>query len=87
MISLSEIVEPRLRADIEWRDVESLLNALDAEITQGKGSRVRVSLNGVKAVFHEPRPEKAVPTGAIRALRDFLRAAGISVDEERSNKG
>jgi HicA toxin of bacterial toxin-antitoxin, len=85
--TLEVVFEDPVRADIEWRNVVSLLNALDAEITEGRGSRVRVSLNGVKAVFHEPHPEKEMQKGAIRPLRDFLRAAGISIDEEREKKG
>ncbi len=31
-------------ANIEWEQIESLLEALDAEITEGNGSRVRVKL-------------------------------------------
>jgi hypothetical protein len=85
--TLEAIFEDPVRADIEWRYIESLLKALDAEITEGKGSRVRISLNGVKAVLHEPHPEKEVKKGAVRSLRDFLRAAGVSIDEERSKKG
>ncbi len=31
---------------------------MGAEITEGRGSRVRVALKGVRAVFHRPHPEK-----------------------------
>jgi hypothetical protein len=34
------------RADIAWRDIENLLAACGAEISEGNGSRVRVALNG-----------------------------------------
>ena len=67
-MTLKAIGEDPVRADIEWRDVESLLNALGAEITEGNGWRVRFSLNGVRAVFHEPHPEKEMKKGAIRSL-------------------
>jgi hypothetical protein len=66
-----------VRANIDWHDVESLLVALGAELTEGKGSRVRVALNGVKAVFHEPHPEKEIGKGMVRSLRDFLGSAGV----------
>ncbi|MBD2724846.1 type II toxin-antitoxin system HicA family toxin [Nostoc sp. FACHB-892] len=44
-------------SNILWKDIESLFIALGADITQGRGSRVRVKLNDVKAVFHEPHPQ------------------------------
>ena len=74
---LSAIFEEPVRANIDWRDVESLLTALGAEMTQGRGSRVRVALNGIRAVFHEPHPEKEISKGVVRALREFLTSAGV----------
>jgi hypothetical protein len=41
--------------DIAWPDIESLLAALGAEISEGAGSRLRVKLNGVRAVFPDNR--------------------------------
>jgi hypothetical protein len=74
---LSAIFDEPVRANIDWRDVESLLTALGAEMTQGRGSRVRVALNGIRAVFHEPHPEKEISKGVVRALREFLTSAGV----------
>ncbi len=45
---------------------------------QGKGSKVRVSLNGVKAVFHNPHPERETNKGAIESVQEFLINAGVS---------
>jgi hypothetical protein len=66
-----------VRANIDWHDVESLLKALGAELSEGRGSRVRVALNGVKAVFHEPHPGNEIGKGMVRSLRDFLTNAGV----------
>jgi hypothetical protein len=74
---LASIFENPVRADIAWRDAESLLRFLGAEITQGRGSRVRVFLNGVRAVFHEPHPQKEMKKAAVRSLRGFLVSAGV----------
>jgi hypothetical protein len=75
--TLSSIfVEPAL-SSVLWSDIESLLQALGAEISEGRGSRVRVHLNRVRAVFHRPHPRKETDKGALRALRRFLTAAGI----------
>ena len=77
--TLEGIFADPVRANIDWHDVESLLSALGAEITEGRGSRVRVALNGVRAVFHEPHPEKEIGKGMVRSVRDFLTAAGIPI--------
>ena len=41
------------------------------------GSRVRVALNGVRAVFHRPHPRKETDRGAVVSIRRFLTEAGI----------
>ena len=75
--TLKVIYERPERADIDWRDIESLLIALGAEITEGRGSRVRIILNGVRAVFHRPHPQRETDKGAVRSMRRFLQEAGI----------
>lgn len=66
------------RGSIVWTDIESLFLALEANVSQGRGSRVRVTLNGVVAVFHEPHPHKQTAKKAVEAVRAFLEAAGIT---------
>jgi hypothetical protein len=75
--TLEAIFERPERANIPWRDVEALLIALGAEITDGNGSRRRVALNGVRAVFHRPHPHKETDKGAIKSVRRFLESAGV----------
>jgi hypothetical protein len=75
--TLQAIFADPVRAGINWDDIESLLKNRGAEISEGRGSRVRVALNGVKAVFHRPHPEKETDKGAVRAMRRFLVAAGV----------
>jgi hypothetical protein len=50
--ALEAIFEKPERANIAWRDVETLFIALGAEVSEGSGSRVRVALKDVRAVFH-----------------------------------
>ncbi len=38
---------------------------------------MRVKLNGIRAVFHEPHPEKETDKGAVKSVREFLIEAGI----------
>lgn len=55
-----------------------MLSALGAEISEGNGSRVRIALNGVRAVFHRPHPQKETDKGAVVSMRRFLLEAGIN---------
>lgn len=64
-------------SSLRWDAVEALLVALGAEVSEGRGSRVRVMLNGVRAVFHRPHPQKEMDRGAVVSLQGFLRAAGV----------
>ncbi len=63
--------------NIPWRDIESLLIALGANISEGRGSRVRIELKGEDAVFHRPHPEKETDKGAVVAMRRFLENVGV----------
>jgi len=67
-------------SNIIWKDIESLFIALGATVSQGKGARVRVKLNDVRAVFHEPHPENETDKGAVKSVREFLIEAGIQPD-------
>lgn len=76
--TLSAVFDDPVRGGIDWRDIESLLIALGAEVSEGRGSRVWVALNGVRAVFHRPHPEKEAGKGMVRSVREFLRNAGVT---------
>ena len=69
-----------LQPNIPWADVEGLFAALGAELSKGSGSRIRVKLNGVRAVFHRPHPEKTTDRGAVNSVRRFLENAGVRHD-------
>jgi hypothetical protein len=75
--TLRGIFTDPVRANIAWRDVESLLVALGAKLAEARGSRVSVVLNDRKAVLHRPHPRKEVGKGMVRGLRGFLIEAGI----------
>ncbi|TAK11637.1 MAG: type II toxin-antitoxin system HicA family toxin [Anaerolineae bacterium] len=75
--TLERIFTDPVPANISWKEIENLLDALGAEITEGRGSRVRVALNGIRAVFHRPHPQKETDKGAVKSVRRFLTTAGI----------
>ncbi|MFO0912068.1 MAG: type II toxin-antitoxin system HicA family toxin [Pirellulales bacterium] len=76
--TLAAVFEDPVRSNIAWRDIEAMLGAAGAEITEGAGSRLRIVLNGVRAVFHRPHPQKETEKGAVKALRRFLNEAGVT---------
>lgn len=75
--TLEALFEKPERANIAWRDIEALFTALGAEVTGGSGSRVRVALNQVRAVFHRPHPQKEANKATVKSVRRFLEAAGV----------
>jgi hypothetical protein len=75
--TLVAIFAEPVRANINWSDIETMLTASGANISEGRGSRVRIALNGVRAVFHRPHPQKETDKGAVRSMRRFLTEAGV----------
>jgi hypothetical protein len=78
--TLEEIFKDPVCADLPWADIENLFIALGAQVSPGDGSRVRVILNGVFAVFHRPHPERVTDKGALKSVRRFLTNAGVRVE-------
>ena len=76
--TLMAVFADPVRSDIPWHEIETMLEAAGAEITEGEGSRVRIALNGVRAVFHRPHPQKETDKGAARSMRRFLTEAGVT---------
>ena len=75
--TLDAVFENPVRSDIDWKEIESLFTALGAEISEGKGSRVRVILGGVRIVFHRPHPRKEAGRETVKDVRELLTRAGI----------
>ena len=75
--TLNSIFENPIHSDILWKDIENLLIALNAEISEGRGSRVRIHLNNIRAVFHRPHPRNETDKGALKSMRRFLIEAGV----------
>jgi len=76
--TLHAIFDNPVRSDVEWGKIESLFSALGGELSEGRGSRIRVALKDVRAVFHRPHPRKETDKGALKSVRRFLKEAGIT---------
>ena len=75
--TLKAIFHEPVLSSVKWKDVETLLEALGAEIEEGSGSRVRILLNDQVAVFHRPHPRKETDKGALVSVKKFLLSAGV----------
>jgi hypothetical protein len=76
--TLEAIFADPVSGTIVWRDVESLLEALGAAISEGSGSRVRFTINDVTLFVHRPHPQPEAKKYVIRNVRDFLTSLGIT---------
>jgi hypothetical protein len=79
--TLAAIFANPVQSNVAWIDVERMLVALGAELSEGSGSRVRIALNGVRAVFHRPHPQKETDKGALLSMRRFLIEAEVTPKE------
>ena len=77
--TLESIFKKPIQSNVKWTDIETLFNNLGAEISEGNGSRVRIALNGVRAVFHRPHPKRETDKGALVSVRRFLENAGVKL--------
>ncbi len=70
--TLEAIFARPTRANIIWADVEKLFIALGGEIIEGKGSAIKIELDGELAYFHRPHPNKEAKRYQIDDARRFL---------------
>ena len=74
---LKAIFSNPVNGNLEWRKIEALFLALDAVKDEGQGSAVTFVLNGKRADFHRPHPNKEALRYRVKAAREFLEKAGI----------
>ena len=75
--ALEAIFADPVSGSIKWRDVEALLIACGAEMSEGSGSRVRFTIAGQTLFLHRPHPSPDTKRWAIRDIREFLTNVGI----------
>ncbi|OOR91342.1 hypothetical protein B0181_03300 [Moraxella caviae] len=70
--TLTAIFTNPISANIKFKDIESLLVALGAKISEREGSRIAVVLDGQVRVFHRPHPSPNTDKGAVMSVRRWL---------------
>ncbi len=76
--TLALIFKQPVSANIDWKDIESLLIGLGAEISEREGSRIGVRLFGDRRVFHRPHPSPKTDKGAVASVREWLKRNGVT---------
>ncbi len=77
--TLEAIFHEPISGNLHWRDVESLLNHLDARIEPGHGARMRVVLNGIEGTLRRPHHSGVCTKQDVRHLREYLASAGVTL--------
>ena len=67
-----------ISGNIHWRDVESLLTHLGAEVELLSGARLRVRLNDAEGVLHRPHHSNVLDRQDVKHLREYLARAGVT---------
>jgi len=62
---------------IEWARIESLLRAVGCRVIEGTGSSVTFEMDGLRAYFHRPHPQREALRYRVRDARVFLERIGI----------
>ena len=60
-----------------WADLESLLIAAGASVTEGDGSRVKFDKDGVTVAFHRPHKPPTARAYQVALAREFLESIGV----------
>jgi len=84
---LRSIYAEPVSGNVHWRDVESLLHHLGAEVDYTHGARVRVLLNNIEGQLHRPHHSGSCGKHEVRHLREFLARAGVTLAAYEQQRG
>ena len=62
---------------LPWADIEALLLAVGATMTEGSGSRVKFDFAGQTVAFHRPHNPKTARAYQVAIAREFLENIGV----------
>ncbi len=83
---MRSIFQDPLSANIHWREIESLLLHLGADIEPSHGARFKITLNKVEGFLHHPHNSSTCSKTDIKALRELLTHAGVTLSAYESGQ-
>ncbi len=75
--TLEAIFTDPVNGALEWARIEALLLALGCRSIEGSGSSVTFEMDGQRAHFHRPHPEREALRYRVRAVREYLATLGV----------
>ena len=76
---LETIFHDPVSANIHWREIESLLLHLGANVESVHGARFKIVLNKVEVFLHHPHNSSTCNKQEIKQIREFLAHAGVTL--------
>lgn len=75
--TLEAIFTDPVNGALEWARIEALLLALGCRSIEGSGSSVTFEMDGKRAHFHRPHPEREALRYRVRTVREYLATLGV----------
>lgn len=84
---LTEIFHDPISTNIQWREIESLLKHLGAEVESLSGARIRAKLGHAEGILHRPHHgSNALDRHSVQMLREFLARGGATPSQYAQRK-
>jgi len=84
---LREIFQDPVNTNIHWREIESLLKHLGAQLESLAGARIRVKLNNAEGILHRPHHGgNTLDRHSVQSLREFLSRGGATPSQYEARK-
>ena len=74
--TLEAVFAVPVNGNLRWIRLEALLVALGCSVIEGAGSSVTFEMDGLRATFHRPHPEKEALRYRVKDVRRFLEQLG-----------
>ncbi len=79
---LYAIFKGPVSGNVHWREIESLLIHLGAQLAPHHGANFRVELNGVEGFLHRPHNNNTCTKQELRHVCDYLASAGVGLPQD-----
>ena len=76
--TLQAVFANPVSGNIAWADIEALLIAVGAVLSEGRGSRIRFDHGNETVYFHRPHPGKEALRYRVADTREFLKRIGVT---------
>lgn len=81
---LRMIFEGPVSGNVHWREVETMLTHLGAQMEPHHGASFRVVLNDVEGFLHRPHNSNTCTKQELRRIRDYLASAGVDLPQNQA---